>query len=298
MANKQTQPRVLYIMGAARSGSTILSILLGSHQDIENLGEVKKWPDHRGLPRDTELKEENLLFWRKVFEHYQNYTGKVNFQEIKKLYDLVENNRMFVLNLFGCVCPKILQQYETHIGTLFRSIGKISGKVLLLDSSKNLCRGIRLYRSREVETVIIYLVRDPRAVVWSFLKKDIEQRPQKPVRTTINYIIVNTAALLFHLISHRERVFLVRYEDLIQNPKAVLNTFQGHTGLDMTNVKKKIRNREIFDTNYMIDGNRIRKERSIQFTPDLMWKEAMGYLMRFGIYLMTLPFNIIFKYRP
>ena len=93
------------------------------------------------------------------------------------------------MNLLGCINRKIVRKYEGQIVTLFRSIGKISGKMILLDSSKNLCRGIRLYRSGEVQSMIIYLIRDPRGVVWSFWKMNVEQKPKKTFRAAIDYII-------------------------------------------------------------------------------------------------------------
>lgn len=49
MVNNNNQPEVIYIIGGGRSGSSILSILLGNHQDFVNLGEVKRWAMYNGL---------------------------------------------------------------------------------------------------------------------------------------------------------------------------------------------------------------------------------------------------------
>ena len=48
-------------MGAGRCGSTILNIILGSHPEIETVGEIKVWAKNRGLPRDCNEKIEDFV---------------------------------------------------------------------------------------------------------------------------------------------------------------------------------------------------------------------------------------------
>src|SRR5947209_13698495 len=55
-AGRDGRPKVLYVMGAGRSGSTILGIALGNCEGVFFAGELDKWLPRGGTPslRDPE----------------------------------------------------------------------------------------------------------------------------------------------------------------------------------------------------------------------------------------------------
>src|SRR5690242_16633846 len=59
-----SRPKVVYIMGAGRSGSTILGVSLGNCADLVYAGELDKWPARSGRPPAPSAEQER--FWRAV----------------------------------------------------------------------------------------------------------------------------------------------------------------------------------------------------------------------------------------
>jgi len=58
------RPRVIYVMGAGRSGSTTLGITLGNCTDVFYAGELDNWLVRSGVPQVQD--DERLRFWSKV----------------------------------------------------------------------------------------------------------------------------------------------------------------------------------------------------------------------------------------
>lgn len=56
--------RVLYVMGAGRSGSTILGVTLGNCEGVFYAGELDKWLTRSGQP--TLGGQEREQFWQRV----------------------------------------------------------------------------------------------------------------------------------------------------------------------------------------------------------------------------------------
>ena len=59
-----SRPKVVYIMGAGRSGSTILGVSLGNCADLVYAGELDKWPARSGRPAAPGAEQER--FWGAV----------------------------------------------------------------------------------------------------------------------------------------------------------------------------------------------------------------------------------------
>ena len=69
--------------------------------------------------------------------------------------------------------------YAEMTAALYRSISDVSGKTVILDSSKKPLRTYALLATGTVDVRVLHLVRDGRGVVWSRLKslpRDVEAR--------------------------------------------------------------------------------------------------------------------------
>ena len=129
MSQSQNKQRLLYIMGAGRCGSTILNIILGSHPEIETVGEIKAWPRHKGLPRDHDAKDEDHEFWENVLKEYVKLEGCFpDFEKLECNYSKIETHTKLIAHLFGRINSEISNEYYTHISNLISSIHKVSGK--------------------------------------------------------------------------------------------------------------------------------------------------------------------------
>ena len=112
MMHTETPVRVLEITGTARSGSTVLDVVLGNHPDIESVGEVNRlirtgWvsreslrgidPKKRAVPICTcgkrldvlyvETPEEACPFWSSVRREWVGRTDPDSTESYPKLQD-------------------------------------------------------------------------------------------------------------------------------------------------------------------------------------------------------------------
>jgi len=276
-------------MGAGRCGSTILSIILGSHPDIETVGEIKTWPKHKGLPRDRNINEENYKFWEKILKEYMKKDAyPLDFNSLEHIYSEIENHLKILSHLLGRIDTETLNHYLHHIHNLLLSIQKVSGKKVILDSSKNICRAYTLLSSNIFNIKVIHLIRDPRGTVWSFMKKGLEQETKNTLRAIFDYILLNgTSTLIRYMFS--DKVIKIKYEDLIKEPTEIIKKILCNLNLDDGNVAEMVENGAEFDVNHLIDGNRIRKNKNIRFIPDEGWKKNLPLSQRIITTILALP---------
>src|SRR5215217_1925190 len=122
MAHTEAPVRVLKITGSARSGSTVLDVVLGNHPDIESVGEVNKligtgWISRESLHRIDPRKlrrpvctcgkrldvlyvdapEEACPFWSGVRREWVERTDPDSIERYPKLRGNFERSRPAVL---------------------------------------------------------------------------------------------------------------------------------------------------------------------------------------------------------
>ena len=280
MSQSQNMPTLLYIMGAGRCGSTILNIILGAHPDIEAVGEIKTWPRHKGLPRDHDLKDEDYEFWGNVLKQYIKLEGFLpEFHQLERICRAIETPTKLIAHLFARISMEMSNDYYKHVSNLIFSIHNVSGKKVILDSSKSVARAYKLLMYPNFNVKVIHLIRDPRGTVWSFIKKDLEQKPKKPLRAIFDYITLNGASILIRYL-FRDKVIKVKYEDLIRQPAGVVEQILDFVNLDHGNVIDMIESDAEFDVKHLIDGNRIRRNKTIKFNPDEAWKDNLAIVYR------------------
>src|SRR5437868_12813951 len=64
LVSGQVRPRVIYVMGAGRSGSTILGVTLGNCEGVFYAGELDAWLPRSGEPQIDG--PERLRFWAAI----------------------------------------------------------------------------------------------------------------------------------------------------------------------------------------------------------------------------------------
>lgn len=164
MSNRYT---VIYILGAGHCGSTLLNLLLNGHSQIIGLGElltIGDYIDAQQVPssdkgRDTLV---NDPFWREVI---QCIKSKSNFG--LEHFDISAPRWRHIFNMSKSDLNHRLYYNEL----LFDCIYHISGCTFLADSSKFGKRLFLLSQSANLNVKVLYLLRDGRAVVNSYIRK-------------------------------------------------------------------------------------------------------------------------------
>jgi hypothetical protein len=210
------RPKVVYVMGAGRSGSTIFGVTLGNCANVFYAGELDAWLVRSGVPQLDDGRR--TRFWSAVREDV-NGAAELFGNEAQRC--LERSLAVFRVNR----CParrRIPRRYRRVAEDLYRAIARASGATHIVDTSHYPLRARELQRLRGVDLYLVYLVRDPQSVVASFRRRDVAQYSKSPLTTNVYLWLTNLLAVSVFLRHRRDRRLLVRYEELIADPAEML----------------------------------------------------------------------------
>jgi len=259
-------PKVLYIMGTARSGSTILEVLLSKGEGVFGAGELTS------LIQDGFIENKQCScgascveceIWGRVSEHLK--LDKQELEEWVVLQKKMDWHDGAFKQLFSVMPKKDVFRYQELNSRLLMAIQEVTGCKVILDSSKYAGRSLALLRVLKADVKVICLTRSPAGLMQSFQKsnKD-EQRPKNPLGTCLYYIIAlfSLKLALFNMCALQ-----ISYEELLASPETVIRRIESHTGIDLSNTIRKINNDETFSVGHLVTANRLRKLGAIRFCP-------------------------------
>jgi len=215
--------KVVYILGAGNSGSTLLSMVLGAHNDIFSVGELSKI---------YKFARENLLctcgesfssceFWNEVVSSID--LESLDIRPRSRLKEIILAEYLRTIN-----CHESPHFFSRNI-TLYEKVFSVVKAPVLVDSSKDLSRFFYLFDNPYFHIVPLYVVRDGRAYIDSYLRRG----GTSPLKATLKWIRMNllTEAILKRLkIDYKQ--FRIEYESFTKNPALILNRICQLIGVD------------------------------------------------------------------
>jgi sulfotransferase family protein len=221
---------VLYIGGWGRSGSTLLSHLLGGLDGMVSVGELRYvW---QAGPAANELcgcgeAFADCPFWQAVGREAFGGWDTVDVDEVLQLEADVLRHRNVPLLMFPRLFPghaRKVDRYAELTAKVYEAILKVSGARTVVDSTKNPPYAYFLRRAPGVGLRVLHLVRDSRGVVHSWMRKT--ERPEitgdaayfqefSPWRAGIRWMECNLA---FDVLRLRTPTARMRYEALAAEP--------------------------------------------------------------------------------
>ena len=207
---------MIYVMGAGRSGSTILGVALGNCEQFFFAGELDKWLARSGVPQLEDA--ERLRFWSAVrgqvdgAEELFGYAAQRCLERSSALFRIREwPNR-----------GRLREPYRRVSENVYRAVAGEAGAACVIDTSHYPLRARELRELRGVDLYLLFLVRDPQSVVASLDRRDVvERRFDAP--TANAYLWLTYLVSLFVFLRHRrDRRLFVRHEELIAEPERVL----------------------------------------------------------------------------
>jgi Sulfotransferase family len=209
------RPKVVYVMGAGRSGSTILGVALGNCEGVFFAGELDKWFAREGTPRrdDPRLR----AFWREVLEAVgatqDVFAGRTGWLERSSA--LLDPRKWRTRR-------RLRARYRSVSQQLYLAVARASQATHVVDTSHYPLRARELQGLNGIDLHLLYLVRDPQSVVASLGRRDVAER-RFDVPTSNAYLwLTNVLCLIVFLRHPRERRLFVRHEDFVADPRAVL----------------------------------------------------------------------------
>lgn len=227
--------KVLYILGWKRSGSTILGNLIGELDDFFHAGELRTlWGQGLlgGRLCGCGRAVTDCDFWAGVVASVMRTSGHAGAERILAWQRETVRMRRFrrLLRHDSSLREGSLGSYAAVMADLYRAVAVAAGARVVVDSSKQPADAALASRLPGIDTFYLHLVRDPRAVAYSWQRwkpspgegKREEMMRVASARSTANWMAVNCAAEVIRRRAGRDRMLLVRYEDFVSFPQATL----------------------------------------------------------------------------
>jgi hypothetical protein len=244
-------PTVIYVMGAGRSGSTVLGVALGNCANVFYAGELEAWLRRSGNPNFGGAAR--TQFWNSV---RQNVHGDDLFGD--KAWRCLE----YSLALFRVYNRpgrrRLRPRYGQTTERLYRTIASSAQATHIVDTSHYPLRANELQSLSGIDLYLVYLVRNPLSVVASFKRRDVTNVP-KSLMATNAYLCLTHLLSIFVFLRHRtDRRLLLRYEDFSANPEPVMRDL-----LKWIGVSAPLPDLASLETGIPFQGNRLLESESI-----------------------------------
>ncbi|MGB4834796.1 MAG: sulfotransferase [Nostocoides sp.] len=275
--------RVVFVGGTGRSGSTVVANALGALDDAVSVGEVRYlW--ERGI-------SENRLcgcgqafadcpFWQEVL-HTAYGSAVPDAGAVHAQLTASTKLRTLPRMLRGSAARREApQELSAVLAPLYAAISAVSGKSVVIDSSKLPTYAALLAGTPGLDVDVVHLVRDPRAAAFSWQRKKAknDQGGLMERRGVVKSATLWTAwnAGLERAWRGSPRYVRLRYESFATHPRQSLQVLADALALTGVDALVDEQGRVDLPTNHTVAGNPARM--AIGPTPitlDNEWASAM-----------------------
>jgi hypothetical protein len=243
--NQTAEPpvRVLYLGGLGRSGSTLIERVIGQLPGVCAVGElVHLW--ERGITDDERCgcgePFHQCPFWLQVGKAAFGGWDEIDVSRVAALRAQVDRNRFIPALARRHLRPAMRQrltEYTSYYARVYAAVVQVSGCDLVVDSSKHPSLAFCLRWPPDVDLRVLHLVRDPRAVAYSWSRQVLRPDTDRPsymtkysAATAAKQWDVQNAA--FYLLARIGcPTMRLRYEDFTAEPERALRRVARFAGL-------------------------------------------------------------------
>jgi len=300
---------VIFIGCDSRSGSTLLDHILSNSNEIMCVGEMSHLSEHLnrcgvGWSWDwvctCRNHPEDCPFWSKVIKEYEK-DEQVRLRDFDTSCKNSHSAKVsFLLSIIAFFCyskklrEKILaflygeNQADSgrHYFKIYKYVRRVSGSSIVLDSSKQplyLYRLLKGMGEKGEKLKFIHLVRDARAVSLSKTKraKQFGKRANY-VYALLGWIDINLQLLNLKSILPLDSCITVSYEDLCENPEAVIKIICKKLNISYKSCMSKVQKQE----KHNIGGSQHRFKGFGEIKLDQRWKSELTMRNKIAYYLI------------
>jgi len=300
--------RVIYIAGNGRSGTTVLSQILGSYDGCIAVGELYDlWTEYEAGNRlcscGAPIRE--CPFWNDVLTATLGQLDRASVQHVIELRSSVQAMHHLPLLLFPRIRPKTFDkrvgEYVDVLTRLYGAIQTVSGCDVIIDSSKLAAYALMLNESPAIDVDLIHVVRDSRACVYSWSRSKPEYFAGDQPRFLLKRPLVQTASVwtvrnlvLDAVTPTFTRSIKLKYEDFARRPYAVTERLARRLGLaGQERIWASQNEVDVSRSNHIFAGNPVRVQSGrVAIRADEEWKTKMPVWQQRFVYALTLPAQI------
>jgi Sulfotransferase family len=297
--------RVVYVAGSARSGSTIFELALARACGIPAFGELRYiW--ERGY-RDDQLCScgaafRDCDFWgrvRALLARGGDVGSTADILQAKSQLDRVRHIPRLAARRPSRNGPLEGDAYTRALLALYTALGQLSPTGVFVDSSKDPSYAFVL-RALGIDLSVVHLVRDSRAVAYSWLRR--RRRPEVadrvefmhrrgPARSAAEWSVTDGLFALYRRIEP-ERTTCIRYEDFVAAPERTLAQVGERLGLECNPASSTASDYSLpgWARIHSISGNPVRfSQGAVRLRLDDEWRRALPPGARRVVTAVTLP---------
>ena len=280
---------VLFIAGTGRSGSTLLSNILGQVDGLWSVGELRHfW--QRGIIENWRcgcgLSFDQCSIWSQIIDEAFD-TGGIDAHAVVRAERRLMRVRHIPLVLLSRHRPELIDRrmgdYRSMLDRLYRSVRSVTGAQVIVDSSKTPTYGYVLKTIPSIDLRVVHLVRDPRAAAYSLSRR----RPRNDAGDERSMDVMGPAkssalwgtwnGLAEMLLSDETGGYRrIRYEDLVRDVRgSIISALDlvGRADADLPFLR--LDSVQLRPT-HSVSGNPVRmRHGQIDVRPDVEWASRM-----------------------
>jgi len=251
--------KVLYILGSGHCGTTLLNLILDSHSQIIGLGEIESLDKQPVCSCGEPVA--SCRFWKDVM----NEQASPCLRLYRRKWDFILDRNKYLRKTKGSWEPVFdMDALKQANFELYTRVLTKSGKQIIAD--KGYYRAELLGGDARVRPVIVHIVRDGRAVVWSYMKKY-----QKFLPYAWKWAAENLKVEFLRRRHPDWPYVFIRYKDLAQNPQKTVGRIYHKIGVKPEEGTVNFTEFE----HHQIGGNRMRMQKKQEVKQDREWEKKM-----------------------
>jgi Sulfotransferase family len=311
--------QVLYIAGSGRCGSTLLGSALEQVDGFFSPGELMNLWD-RGIidqhPCGCGLPLERCALWSRVVEQMGSEDIYARARAMMKLQRTVARTRHLPLLMSKPGRRRLatdLAPYVARLEQLYTSIRNVTGARVVVDGSKDPAYASVLRMAPSLEVHVLHLVRDPRAVVYSWQRRKelfpttagaktpkVYMERHGIVKSTVYWVGLNLGVEAIRRELPSDRYLCLTYEDFVREPVTQLRRILSFLDIDVGSFPFVQDRALILAPNHSVSGNPSRfSTGAVQLKQDNEWRRHMPSHHKRLVALLSWPLGIRYRYfRP
>jgi sulfotransferase family protein len=273
-------PRVLLIAGWSRSGSTIIDMILGATPGVAAVGELRglwsKLAYGTGSACGCGRPLRSCPFWSAVVARA---FGELDATAARRIA-MAEGRHVRTRpgQLAGILAGAgAARRYGTILGRTYRGIADVAGAGTVVDSSKSPAHVLEVAEHAGLDVRVLHLVRDPRAIAHSWLRRSIETFEFSPAASSANWLVMNASVEVVLRRRLGDRMRSLRYEDFAADPRGTLGDVAEWAGIPAGTLPFLDASRVELGGNHTVGGNPGRFTTGpVAIVADEEWRTAMA----------------------
>lgn len=281
--------KVLFTLGKGRSGSTLLGSVLGGVEGFFNAGELQRfweWGLQHGYLCACGVPVPDCRVWERVAHRVE---PSVDPAEAARLTRRVLSWRNLPTFLSVRRTEALrrrwpgLARWSPIMASLYREVAEATGSRVVVDTTKEPLNPAALGLVEGVQPYVVHLVRDPRAVTYSWRRRKVwTDRPDEEMPrfgaaySALSWLVRQGSTEIVRRRTPATRFALVRYEDFTSDPRRWLGRILELVGEEGTSSPLRGRATADLAENHAMAGNPDRVgRRSVEIREDVEWRREI-----------------------